>query len=130
MARFLASGIYQSGEVLPTISPSMDIQVASNFERLLLDLLGGDGPAVRAWMKHFAADGRASVDDAALAIARALFTGHKVDEAATSATMAAVLQATGELVDPHTAVGLAANALTAQPTTHTPKMADRDLQCI
>ena len=110
LARFLASGIYQSGEVLPTISPSMDIQVASNFERLLLDLLGGDGPAVRAWMANFAQDGRAAVDDAALASARALFTGCKVDEAATAATMAAVLRATGELVDPHTAVGLAAAA--------------------
>jgi threonine synthase len=110
LARFLATGIYASGEVFPTASPSMDIQVASNFERLLLDLLGGDGEAVRHWMAHFAATGRASVDDAALAHARALFTGHAVDEAATSATMARVLRETGELVDPHTAVGLAAAA--------------------
>ena len=108
LARFLASGVYRSGEVFPTISPSMDIQVASNFERLLLDLLGGDGPAVRAWMANFAHDGRAAVDDAALASARVLFTGRKVDEPATSTMMAAVLKATGELVDPHTAVGLAA----------------------
>ena len=110
LARFLASGIYQSGEVFPTISPSMDIQVASNFERLLLDLLGGDGRAVRDWMAAFAKAGEAAVADASLASARSLFAGHMVDEAATSATMAAVLKDAGELVDPHTAVGLAAAA--------------------
>ncbi len=110
LARFLASGVYRSGEVFPTISPSMDIQVASNFERLLLDLLGGDGRAVRDWMAGFATAGEAAVADASLAAARRLFVGHQVDEAATSAAMAAVLKATGELVDPHTAVGLAAAA--------------------
>ena len=110
LARFLASGVYRSGEVFPTISPSMDIQVASNFERLLLDLLGGDGRAVRDWMAAFAKAGEAAVADASLASARSLFAGHMVDEAATSATMAAVLKDAGELVDPHTAVGLAAAA--------------------
>lgn len=110
LARFLASGVYRSGEVFPTISPSMDIQVASNFERLLLDLLGGDGAAVRDWMAGFVRAGEAAVADASLAAARHLFAGHKVDETATSAMMAAVLAATGELVDPHTAVGLAAAA--------------------
>lgn len=109
LARFLASGAYVAGEVQPTISPSMDIQIASNFERLLLDLLG-DAGAVRGWMAEFADARRASVPPAALARVRALLVGHAVDEATTRATMAATLAGTGELVDPHTAVGLAAAA--------------------
>jgi threonine synthase len=109
LARFLATGTYAAGEVHPTISPSMDIQVASNFERLLLELLG-DGAAVRAWMATFARERRASVPAPALARARELFVGHGVDEATTRAAMARTLAETGELVDPHTAVGLAAAA--------------------
>jgi threonine synthase len=87
----------------------MDIQVASNFERLLLDLLG-EAAAVRDWMAGFAEARRASVPPAALARARALFAGHSVDEATTRATIARTLAETGELVDPHSAVGLAAAA--------------------
>jgi threonine synthase len=109
LARFLETGTYAPGEVRPTISPSMDIQVASNFERLLLDLLG-DGAAVCDWMASFARDRRASVPAAALGKARELFVGHAVDEATTRATVALTLAETGELVDPHTAVGLAALA--------------------
>ena len=115
LARFLASGRYASGSVEPTITPSMDIQVASNFERLLFDLLRRNGAAVQAWMARFAADRAASVDAPTLARISGLFVGHRVDEPTTLATMAHVRRTAGELVDPHTAVGLAAAAARRPP---------------
>jgi threonine synthase len=111
LARFLASGVYEPGEVAPTLSPSMDIQVASNFERLLFDLYDGDGGRVRALMAEFAAARRLRVEPERLARARALFAGARVDEAETRAVIARTLAETGELVDPHTAVGLGAARL-------------------
>jgi threonine synthase len=108
LARFFASGTYSAGEVAPTMSPSMDIQVASNFERLLYDLYEGDGAQVGRLLGKFAAHARIEVSDDALGRARELFDAARVDEAATAATMAEVLQATGALVDPHTAVGIRA----------------------
>jgi threonine synthase len=106
LARFFASGEYSAGEVHPTISPSMDIQVASNFERLLYDLCGRDGAKVRALMAQFAAQRHLSVSPDALGRARELFDAASAGEDETSATMAEVLRATGELVDPHSAVGI------------------------
>ena len=108
LARFFRTGSYQAGEVTPTISPSMDIQVASNFERLLFDLVGRDGERLTALMATFAEEGAFGVDGEALASARELFSAHRVSEEETLAMMASVLETTGELVDPHTAVGLAA----------------------
>jgi threonine synthase len=84
----------------------MDIQVASNFERLLYDLCGRDGDQVRRLMAGFAQRGELSVSADALGHARELFDAASADEAETAATMAEVLRATGELVDPHTAVGI------------------------
>jgi threonine synthase len=106
LARFFATGRYSTGEVHPTMSPSMDIQVASNFERLLHDLCDRDGEQVRRLMADFAQRGELSVPAEALGRARELFDAASADEAQTSATMAEVFRATGELVDPHTAVGI------------------------
>jgi threonine synthase len=109
LARFFASGSMTMKPVVPTMSPSMDIQVSSNFERLLFDLLGRDGAAVTASMNRFRSEGVFAVTEAQLATARALFTGHRVDEAETLATIAAVHKtANGYTLDPHTAVGVAA----------------------
>lgn len=108
LARFFASGTMAAAPVTPTISPSMDIQNSSNFERLLFDLLDRDGAAVTASMARFRAEGRFSVTEAQLDRARALFRAHRVDEAETRATIAAVHARTGLLIDPHTAVGVAA----------------------
>ncbi|HET6468019.1 MAG TPA: threonine synthase, partial [Geminicoccaceae bacterium] len=110
LARFLESGVYERGEVAPTISPSMDIQVASNFERLLFELCDRDGGRVRLLLDGFAATGRLEVAPEQSARARAIFQGSRVDETATRAAMAATLHETGLLVDPHTAVGLGAAA--------------------
>jgi threonine synthase len=106
LARFFATGRYSAGAVHPTISPSMDIQVASNFERLLFDLCGRNGAEVRRLMGGFAQRGELSVPPDALGRARELFDAGSADEAETAASMAEVFRATGALVDPHTAVGI------------------------
>jgi threonine synthase len=133
LARFFASGTYSAGEVAPTMSPSMDIQVASNFERLLYDLYEGDGAEVARLLDAFGTHGRIDVSDDALARAREMFDAARVDEEATAATMAELLAATGELVDPHTAVGIRAGRarrldpkvpLVALATAHPAKFPD------
>jgi threonine synthase len=108
LARFFATGTYSAGEVAPTMSPSMDIQVASNFERLLYDLYEGDGAEVARLLGEFAARRSLCVPGDALGRARELFDAARVGEDETAATMAAVLRTTGQLVDPHTAVGICA----------------------
>ncbi len=106
LARFFASGRYERGTVVPTTSPSMDIQVASNFERLLLELDGGDAARTRGRMQGFAQSGGIALDGPL----PGLFAGGGADQAEVAATIASTLRATGELVDPHTAVGLAVAA--------------------
>jgi len=107
LARFFASGTMSAAPVVPTLSPSMDIQISSNFERLLFDLLGRDGSAVLAAMNRFRAEGKFAVTDAQLAEALTIFAGHRVDEAGTMATIEQVWSECGYLLDPHTAVGVA-----------------------
>jgi threonine synthase len=110
LARFLVSGRYERGTVAATTSPSMDIQVASNFERLLLELEGGDATRTRGRLQAFQQSGGFAVADPSLHELRRLFAGGSADEASVAATIAATLAATGALVDPHTAVGLAVAA--------------------
>jgi threonine synthase len=118
LARFFADGVYRAGEVAPTMSPSMDIQVASNFERLLYDLCRDNAAEVARLLAEFAARRSLRVPDDALGRARELFDAARVDEDATAATMAEVLRATGQLVDPHTAVGIhAGRACRLDPKT-------------
>jgi threonine synthase len=118
LARFFASGTYSAGEVRPTMSPSMDIQVASNFERLLYDLCAGDGAEVARLLGDFAARGSMRVSDDARARAREMFGAARVDEDETATTMADLLRTTGQLVDPHTAVGVrAGRACRLDPST-------------
>jgi threonine synthase len=86
----------------------MDIQVSSNFERLLFELLGRDGAATADTMTRFRAEGRMPVPDAAWREATALFRGFTLDDAGTL-TEIRHLWTTGQyLADPHTAVGTAA----------------------
>jgi threonine synthase len=106
LARTLATGAYELRDVVATTSPSMDIQVSSNFERLLFDACG-DAAAVRALMGSLAQSRRFSLPDAALAQIRGLFSAGRADEDEVAATIRAVKRETGNLVDPHTAVGIA-----------------------
>ena len=108
LARTLETGLYRPRPVVATASPSMDIQVSSNFERLIFEASGRDSGRVNALMADFAETGGFALGDAELAAMRAAFSACRVDEAETAATIAQVHRETGYLADPHTAVGLAA----------------------
>ena len=105
LARTLESGRYELRPVTPTASPSMDIQISSNFERLLFEVHGRDGAAVRRLMDDLGR-GSFALDKPALDAIRKDFAAGRADEAETAATMREVHARTGMLVDPHTAVGL------------------------
>ncbi len=108
LTRFFESGAMRMDGVRPTLSPSMDIQVSSNFERYLFDMLNEDGARVRAFMEAFRADGRYTVDPAVMRDIGALFSGHRLDDEATRQTIRRLYEETGELLDPHSAIGVAA----------------------
>jgi threonine synthase len=108
LTRFLSANDMSLGHVVPTLSPSMDIQVSSNFERLLYVLLGEDAAATARAIQQFRATGRMPVPDAAWRAATRDFAGFALDDAATIATIAGHHRTTGDLIDPHTAIGLAA----------------------
>lgn len=108
LARFLASNDMSARPVEPSLSPSMDIQVSSNFERLLFELLGRDAKATAQQMKDFRATGRMPVPDAAWREATRHFTGFTLDDHGTLAEIQRLHHETGYLADPHTAIGTAA----------------------
>ncbi|MBR0661297.1 threonine synthase [Neoroseomonas oryzicola] len=108
LARFLASNDMSAKPVEPSLSPSMDIQVSSNFERLLFELLGRDAAATAEAMTRFRAEGRMPVPDGAWKQATALFRGFTLDDAGTLAEIRHLWTSSGYLADPHTAVGTAA----------------------
>ncbi|MFN3954424.1 MAG: threonine synthase [Pararhodobacter sp.] len=105
--RCLQSGDYRTEAVQPSISPSMDIQVSSNFERALFDAYGRDGRAVAQLMDELKASGRFIVSQGALEALRGTFASGRVSEDETRATIARLHAATGELLCPHSAVGVA-----------------------
>ncbi|MDR0808361.1 MAG: threonine synthase [Gemmobacter sp.] len=103
--RALRSGAYQTVGVKPSISPSMDIQVSSNFERALFDACGRDGAVVAQLMAGLKSGGFTIPQDA-LESLRATFASGRCSEDETRATIKATLAATGELLCPHSAVGV------------------------
>ncbi len=107
LARFFEQGAMTMTGVVPTYSPSMDIQVSSNFERLLFDLYGRDGKALADAMTAFRSTGTLKVGANALGGVRELFDAGRVDEPGTLAAIADCLKRFGETIDPHTAVGYA-----------------------
>jgi threonine synthase len=110
LARALTTGRYSRGAAVATQSPAMDIQIASNFERLYFEAVGRDAAATAQAFRTFAAEGAVDLPEAARAFMGARFRGEAVSEAQTTATIRDIWNTTGELVDPHTAVGLAAAA--------------------
>ncbi len=115
LARTLQTGRYERGDVHATISPSMDIQVSSNFERMMFDLASRDSHKVNDYMDEFAQKDSITLGDAEISKARDLFLAEQVDDATTKRVMAALAASNGYIADPHTAVGLkAAEHLNAQ----------------
>ena len=106
LARFFETGRYAKGQVQRTLSPSMDIQVASNFERLLADLCERDGGGVRALMAALAEHGEFTLTGARLAQAQAVFAAARADDDACLATIADVWRESGRMIDPHSAAGV------------------------
>jgi threonine synthase len=118
LARALASGTYEMRGVTATASPSMDIQISSNFERLLFEAYGRDAAAVRALMGSLAQSRQFAIASPALAHMRKHFSAERADEDETAATIRTVRKEAGYLADPHTAVALAV----AEKETHDPSI--------
>ncbi|MEQ5787053.1 threonine synthase [Erythrobacter sp. NFXS35] len=112
--RALSAGDYSAGGVTATLTPSMDIQVSSNFERLLFDGCGRDGAAMAAQMHAFEASKVMQLTNAQREAASTLFTSARADQTETARAMQWAFRQAGQVIDPHTGVGLhAAQAVAA-----------------
>ena len=107
LARTFATGTYEIRDVVTTMSPSMDIQVSSNFERLLFDATGRDAGSVRSLMGSLAQSHRFVVSAQALKELRTLFSANRADEQECAAEIRAWMKEANYCVDPHTAIALA-----------------------
>ena len=112
--RALSAGDYSVGQVQPTTSPSMDIQVSSNFERLLFDLHDRDGAKLAKLMRGFEATKSLSIGNERAKAA--LFESRRIDEDGMALALRWAAAEAGELIDPHTAIGLAAAREVDLPT--------------
>ncbi|MEE2745829.1 MAG: threonine synthase [Pseudomonadota bacterium] len=108
LTRFFNSGQMAISKVVPTISPSMDIQVSSNFERLLFEYCECDGEIVTKLMEALKTNRSTKIRNGQLVEMLKLFESYSVDDEVTKFTINEVYNDTGMLIDPHTAVGLAA----------------------
>jgi threonine synthase len=106
LARTLETGRYETGAVTPTISPSMDIQVSSNFERLLFESVGRDSATLKSLMDGLGQSGSFTVPETGLKAIRKLFAADRTSEISTAATIQKVQEQAGYLLDPHTAVAV------------------------
>ena len=106
--RALTNGDYSAGTVTATATPSMDIQVSSNFERLLFDLSGRDGAAIAAMMGEFERNRAMTIPADMLTGARGLFSSASIDGEAMALALRWAQEHGGQVIDPHSAVGLAA----------------------
>jgi threonine synthase len=130
--RALKTGRYEMLGVHASTSPSMDIQISSNFERLLYLAYGRDGSAVRSLMSGLSQSGSFTIGAKELAAIRAEFDSSAVGEAETTKTIAETLARAGELLDPHTAIGFATalkfeatdSAMVTLATAHPAKFPD------
>ncbi|MEK6636592.1 MAG: threonine synthase [Pseudomonadota bacterium] len=114
--RALTNGDYSTGTVTPTATPSMDIQVSSNFERLLFDLSGCDGAAISSMMQGFEAEHAMTIPGNMIGAAKPLFASARVDSDAMAMAMRWAQEKAGQVIDPHSAIGLAAARVADIPT--------------
>ena len=133
LTRFFETGAMTMAPVEASLSPSMDIQVSSNFERLLFDLLDRDGTAVARTLAGFRQSGEFSLGETAMAKALALFEGHRYSDEESLAEVSRCHEETGEVLEPHTAIGISAARaamagcdapLVAMATAHPAKFPD------
>jgi threonine synthase len=117
LTRFVETGVMQMHDVVPTLSPAMDIQVSSNFERLLFELWGRDAARVTSAMEQFRKSGEYAVDAKTLAAMREIFAAIALDDEGTKRVIREVHAATGALIDPHTAVGIYAGRAKRRDTS-------------
>tara|TARA_R110000868_G_scaffold57652_8_gene178073 strand:+ start:6299 stop:7699 length:1401 start_codon:yes stop_codon:yes gene_type:complete len=106
--RALSDGDYSQGQVVPTATPSMDIQVSSNFERLLFDAGGRNGQALADQMRGFEASKAMRLTNAQRDGAAALFSSARIDADSMTMAMRWAYDGSGQIIDPHSAIGLAA----------------------
>lgn len=107
LARIFETGVYQPHDSKSTLSPAMDIQVASNFERLLFELSGRNSDYIKEKMAQLQSDGSFTIEDDIMASFRQLFEVYSISDSETAQMMKTMNQA-GYMVDPHTAVGMCA----------------------
>jgi threonine synthase len=123
LARTLACGRYEVREVQPTTSPSMDIQVSSNFERLLFEAYGRDGAALRRLMQNLAQGRAFAIDAEPLQRIREEFSAAAVGETAVLDEITRTWRDAGYLLDPHSAVGVQAARVLLGERPETPVVA-------
>lgn len=132
LTRFLNANDMTMKEVIPSLSPSMDIQVSSNFERLLFELLDRDAEACARIMTGFRSTGHMDVPAQTWEKARIVFSGLALDDGETEAEIKALHQNSNYLADPHSAIGIAAGRkfreagvpMVAMATAHPAKFPD------
>jgi threonine synthase len=123
LARAIATGVYRPLGVNPTQSPSMDIQVSSNFERLLFEALGRDDSAARRLMADLQQSGEFTIPAGPLAAIRADFDATRVSEVECAEEMRRAHSASAITIDPHTAIGVKAARVALARDPHTPVVA-------
>lgn len=106
LTRYFETGAMTVDGVEPSLSPAMDIQVSSNFERLLFEAYDRDGAAVKRLMDGLAQSGSYTVEPSARERIAAQFSGYRLDDDGTKAVVRETYEQTGEVIDPHTAVGV------------------------
>ena len=114
--RAMTIGDYSQGSVTQTATPSMDIQVSSNFERLLFDLSDKDGAAIAAMMAGFETTKAMTIPADMLERARPLFSSARIDGDGMALAMRWASEYASQVIDPHTAIGLAAARASGLPT--------------
>jgi threonine synthase len=108
LTRFFETGIMQQKDVKPTLSPSMDIGISSNFERYLFELLDHDAGRLNQLMTSFSSTGKFEIDGNLLETAKQDFSAYRLDDRQTARDIKSVYEATGEIIDPHSIIGVSA----------------------
>ncbi len=119
LTRFFQNGIMQQRTVTPTLTPSMDIQISSNFERYLFELLDHDSDRLNDHMQSFSKSGQFRVDRVLLDRARQSFSSYSINDQQIRQQIRQTWQATGEIIDPHSIIGIAAARLEGDSSTPT-----------